>query len=714
MNHRMRRMSWATRLVALAVLLATASPVLAISGVEIEYVGVAGRPNQRVFCKGQSDGHGADRVKFQARAEGVDSDFEGTIQWTVLQGASRVTLGSNQGESIMVFVKTDTAGEFTIKLKATNSEASSDHKMGKAGITIFKVDTLTASKGSNTAVDSGKEKESPLRTIYVFRKDNDPVNITVDPKPNVSTSELPDSWKISKVSGNLKLTVSDKLNATVDRSEIGEAVVQVKCHDGDKDHFQVRVVVATILVTEMTFSGNKFHQLIEDNATNLYAPPHWLDQDEDGGASGRNGDRRFPVAYERNNRIQVSAVFTPDNENVLDGVDPAKIKIQGTGPDGLSINPADVTAVIREHRGKKRILFAAPVSTRQKLQNTVKYYNRFEITWAIALDGNQFVAAGMTDNRLYGLLAKPKNDLFLLETVVDVATRKADGVQTPQALVVAMWKEYSSRAVRRKDVDGHNAPDNKLMTYWADTNNQQLIQKIAANCQSFKAMIDPSPTDPALNGIGTCQAWSVFMALGFDAHGVRGRQLIEVRPDPMKVANVGFILVNKYVFTKHVHSGANRRVDTQAAATDQALANVGQFTQSPNFPAILAGANRTIESVPKLDDGIGNGVVAAFAGPAAPQLAPYTHIRGFDLFALPGVVAQSVKDPPSSFGNHFVLRFAGRIYDPSYGTDFKNINIWESRSLAGFAMNQRPFQGLDRPSVANGGAKETLVRNTRF
>ena len=75
-----------------------------------------------------------------------------------------------------------------------------------------------------------------------------------------------------------------------------------------------------------------------------------------------------------------------------------------------------------------------------------------------------------------------------------------------------------------------------------------------------------------------------------------------------------------------------------------------------------------------------------FTGPGvSPATTPYVYVVGLDVIDAFGVAGQSNPDPPPSFLNHFIVRYSGQYYDPSYGTGpFVDQMAWENASLDGF------------------------------
>lgn len=69
----------------------------------------------------------------------------------------------------------------------------------------------------------------------------------------------------------------------------------------------------------------------------------------------------------------------------------------------------------------------------------------------------------------------------------------------------------------------------------------------------------------------------------------------------------------------------------------------------------------------------------------SPGTARYVYVLGIDVTDASGVAGQGNPDPPGGFYNHFIVRYSGQYYDPSYGTGpFSSQSEWENASLDGF------------------------------
>lgn len=119
----------------------------------------------------------------------------------------------------------------------------------------------SSSGGISPATDDDPGVETPVKTLYVCKATSGTVDITAVPTPNVSESELPSTWEITKVSGTLDFaSPPGKLTATVSKAVAGDITVQVKDCPSSTEHFQVRIVVISldsVTVASTACSSNK-------------------------------------------------------------------------------------------------------------------------------------------------------------------------------------------------------------------------------------------------------------------------------------------------------------------------------------------------------------------------------------------------------------------------------------------------------------------------
>ena len=72
-----------------------------------------------------------------------------------------------------------------------------------------------------------------------------------------------------------------------------------------------------------------------------------------------------------------------------------------------------------------------------------------------------------------------------------------------------------------------------------------------------------------------------------------------------------------------------------------------------------------------------------------------THVIGTECVKLPGIPGQTNPNPPPAFQNHFIVRFSGQFYDPSYGAGpFSDQLTWERSAIDGLLDSARA--GFDK------------------
>lgn len=262
----------------------------------------------------------------------------------------------------------------------------------------------------------------------------------------------------------------------------------------------------------------------------------------------------------------------------------------------------------------------------ETLPDMIKFFNPLVIQWQVSFDdGQTFKDAGKTDNRFYVTLEKPAASAKLFETVLDIGCRNADGKMSDDEAVTALWADFQGPipGVKRKAMDGHNQADGTEMNYWAENTpaNAGLLDKIGSKCQEMTSMINPKPGDAELNGIGTCRAWANLLVSVLRGQGINDGDIVQVRST---VGDRLGLIVKKWT-----------------------------FASSGTVPASCGGS--------------------------------YTHFLATEVTDNSGVAGQGVMDPTSLFDLHYIVKRAGKFYDPSYGTGpFSSQSEWEDQSLAGF------------------------------
>jgi len=93
------------------------------------------------------------------------------------------------------------------------------------------------------------------------------------------------------------------------------------------------------------------------------------------------------------------------------------------------------------------------------------------------------------------------------------------------------------------------------------------------------------------------------------------------------------------------------------------------------IPRIVAGPNKVLNTTPANDDTLENGTLSP---------GSYNYIVGIDAFDEDGISGLNNSNPPETFVNHFVVKYGGKIYDPSYGAGpFDSENSHENAAIDG-------------------------------
>ncbi len=253
--------------------------------------------------------------------------------------------------------------------------------------------------------------------------------------------------------------------------------------------------------------NDNYHQLISDDAQTTYAKPHWFDENGDGDAADQN-DKNYPVAFTRNTKPEIGAVF-----KVGSGLNNQDVKIKATGPGNIAIPETTVTVSQGE---------ADLDATRSSgaFVNTIKFHSaqesgkEFKLTWEMKVADNDWIEVGETKHTLYLTLAAPKTSLRQ-ETLFNLSTRRADGKNdSSKATVDSIYAEFTDQKVYKVD-PGTGLQETQKMTY----------HKFGASCTTTAGLLS------VVNRDGSCTAWSSFFRDVLRAIGISADQ-IEVRLDP--------------------------------------------------------------------------------------------------------------------------------------------------------------------------------------
>lgn len=567
----------------------------------------------------------------------------------------RIPMGLEDGRSTNLYVSVQPSGAIfdpplevsfpNLDRQPANSEVllmSFDHDAGRyvrVGIGRVSADgkRVASEPGSGIRVGAwhALPPEPPQPEVTILG------HIQISGNPTFEGKVISDSWAWVEEQQATLLTPRETFD-TAERIDYTATIPLLPGAAATSTKMQSITLVSNVKIEEVTFSGSGFRTVSEDNGT-AYATPHWKDGNNNGKASDPNIDNRFPACYVRNNLMSVSAKlkldgtgFKEDKQAIVRG------RIVGN-PLVEKANAADADFEATAAVAANATTFSITgVVSKGKLPNSIKYFNPLEIEWGVSFDGGtNFMPAGKTDNRVYVTLAASTAGI-LYETLLDIGCRNANDKTNDADAVAALWGDFQDPrvGVKRKAMDGHNKTDGKEMKYWVNVGDNRL-ERVRSQCQTLTFMLNPSPTgqDSNLNGIGTCAAWSDLLNQTLKAQGINGSQVCEVKtiynsPIPFLPGEIkGEIMVKKWFF---------------------------RFPEpgSPNCP--VAGQN-------------------------------FGFVVNSTVIDESGARGQGTSNPPGQFINHFIIKYDGKYYDPSYGmgpfsgaTDEEAKNAWENASLDGF------------------------------
>lgn len=354
-------------------------------------------------------------------------------------------------------------------------------------------------------------------------------------------------------------------------------------------------------------------------------------------------DRSWPVAYVRGATMDIAlARFRVRNANLDQATVVGSVDL-GNG-NTFEFRKAAVPQVGNE-------LVADNLTASGPLPNEVGFLEPMRITWTVIKNGVTF-EAGTSDITVYLLYARPMVPLYL--TQVDFTTHGARGKSVEQEVVDGVWSMFTPRQLMRRELDprvGTISHNGVILRYWT---TWDLLSKDA---QLFRCPgVWDTPTLLRVT-IGRCGGWAQFMDDALALHGIAAPMVgVATRPGfPTGPAGSQLMLIKNWSF------------GTPSGAGD--------------FPYIRTVEIRTSPA----------GVVTVAA------VGPQNEVDD-----APGSPGQENPNPPGYFavGDHAVVLYNGKIYDPSYGTGpFNDIMEWARASIDGYARYRDAVQVMPNGAV---------------
>ncbi len=348
-----------------------------------------------------------------------------------------------------------------------------------------------------------------------------------------------------------------------------------------------------------------------------------------------NGQPGAPLCYSGGQSLKAQAYFWVNPS----GFNASGIKVQGKATGYTTDANAPFIFPLQGLTQSSNLTYYSSAEATPALSTTCNVFKPLQVLWQAKLNGG-WSDLGQSSNKLYRVWKTPLTDQ-LYRTVLEVACRDTQNHRGAPTIVSKLWGGFTDRNVGNAD--------GVAMKYWANSDETLRIALAEQSCQGLAQMIIPGPRiiqlagskNPAtgkpyqddMAGVGTCAAWTDLLFNALRAQGVANCSQFELRPSAIFI-------------TPSSTGGVNQRGGF--------LVNNWQFAATGNAPAA--------------------------------SKPPWTHLLS-EVTDLPGLRAQgNVSNPKGAFFNHYLIRYGGQFYDPSYGAGPRSSpRSWENKSVAGFA-----------------------------
>ena len=210
-----------------------------------------------------------------------------------------------------------------------------------------------------------------------------------------------------------------------------------------------------------------------------------------------------------------------------------------------------------------------------------------------------------------------------------------------------------------KNADGKTTAAASLTEIWNEFTDRDVKRIDAVQMKYWDTLTAPQTLPGMLadsSGDGTCRAWAPLLIKTCEALWVGGSSVVQV--ESLDRCDPGYTLPN-----------------------------------GPTGRGILLVKDYTFN-----------------VGSAPSSCAPYTHLwNGVEMTDEDGVAAQGNPKPHSVFFNHYIVKYDGKYYDPSYGTgSFADQAAWENASLDGFVKAFAPTSGTTQINAVKPNDTSTI------
>ncbi len=430
--------------------------------------------------------------------------------------------------------------------------------------------------------------------------------------------------------------------------------IKAQVEDANGESHSAEVTLLPVELMEVSFGGNddEYHGVENDELTETYSAPQWVDKDGDGVAKNEGEEKNKSVAYTRSTQPEIGCKFR------IGGIpQDAQVKIRAKGSDGIEVRESSVSLA-----GDIATLDLIPCATESgtptKWPDTVKFYSRsdtdgfsaFTLDWEIKFGSSEWVKIGSTKHQVYITLGKPIKEGYGLakknhESLFYIGCKNANGKSDQKDVVAGIWSDFTDRKVSRVDPEtgigtrdlSQEPPYPGGMIYWK--NGMASASIGGAHSLLF-------------HGHDVCWNWSDFFQSLLNFQGIQGHQRVAITCSDFTIDYESAVTAYREFsnFQGNLTCSAESS-PSNAVPGDRHL----YISQRIFFVKQLSLSEKTIVERPQ----------AGFPGSSSK--------------------AQGNDNARAFFADHHIVSYDGEWYDPSYGTGpFEGEGVhaqWEESSL---------------------------------
>jgi hypothetical protein len=475
-----------------------------------------------------------------------------------------------------------------------------------------------------------------------------------------SGSEPPHHVNLVKVSGsgtldetNLDLT-SEAATTKLSRLQPGRTIIKGSFFDSQGALMGVATAEVAIVqgaISEVSFTGAHCHTIKSDDGNVTYSTPQWKDGDDDGimqpnPDNATAPDHNYPIAYTQNTTPEIGATFK------IAGIgDFPSVKVRAKLPNGMwikEISPtpaADTltlppTQVTKGFASDQVASFPSDVIAFYKASDPQK---AFTLAWEIKFGDYGWRYIGTTSHTVYVTWKDPIGTakILAMESLFNIGCRNAQGPRNnEQTIVEAIYVQFMDVGGVHPVKKATGDLSETPLTYWSPGGTS-------------------STSDLLASGDSQCGGWAMFLIDVLRAQGLaHDAKVIQVLP-----------------------AAPSGRAALDAATAHAGIGGTFDYDQAIDIAPLDGAPDRVVFYIKNWN--------------ISDSFYPY---------ALNGIRGQTNDDPKSLFSDHALVQFAGKYYDPSYGSiPVATLAEWEDASVDGFGM-------LIPASMQSGAAYHTVFK----